>query len=240
MGQPIVIGTTGQDLEVGNIASIGTAGPTGTGITLTAPLKNAHANGEAFQVNEGQPVGMTGDSVEHLNMWASGAPHGIDDESQPTEELIRALELPATYTSLLVTGSKYLGADNAPSGNVAYFETNPVNPTDTNTVSFDAGFARAADGTTDGLTYYWDFGDGTHATGKTVSHTYSGALWADVKLVVAKGSDTTKWGVYRQTVAVHSPSGAAPSTPACGTLSTQERAALISDAVNNGTAGKED
>ena len=79
-------------------------------------------------------------------------------------------------------------------GNVAYFETTPVNPTDTNTVSFDAGFARAADGTTDGLTYYWDFGDGTHATGKTVSHTYSGALWADVKLVVAKGSDTIQVG----------------------------------------------
>ena len=51
-----------------------------------------------FRVDEGQPVGMTGDSVEHLNMWASGAPHGVDDESQPTEELIRALELPATYT----------------------------------------------------------------------------------------------------------------------------------------------
>src|SRR4029079_267184 len=132
------VGTAGQDLEVGVISAVGTAGATGTGITLSAPLKNAHANGVAFQVNEGQPSGMTGDSVEHLNMWASGAPHGVDDESQPTQELIRALELPATYTSLLVTGDKYLGAVPAPTGTVAYFETGQANPTSL-TVSFDAG-----------------------------------------------------------------------------------------------------
>jgi hypothetical protein len=229
VGQPLMI-DTGQNLEVGQIASIGTAGAGGTGITLTAPLKFAHASGVPFRVNEGQPVGMTGDSVEHLNMWASGAPHGVEDESQPTEELIRALELPATYTSLLVSSPKYLGADPAPKGNVAYFETSPVNPKDTKTVSFDAGFARASDGTTDGLTYYWDFGDGTHATGKTVSHTYSAAQWADVKLVVAKGGDDSSWGVYRQALAVNSPSGSAPSTPACGTFSTAERTTLVNDA----------
>jgi hypothetical protein len=235
VGQPIMI-DTGANLEVGQIKSIdptvnGTVAAGGWGtITLAAPLKFAHAAAVPFRINEPQPAGMTGDSVEHLNMWASGAPHGIEDESQPTEELIRALELPATYTSLLVSNSKYLGSVDAPKGNVAYFETSPVNPTDTKTVSFDAGFARGADGTTDGLTYYWDFGDGTHATGKTVSHTYAAAQWADVKLVVMKGSDDSTWGVYRQALAVDSPTGAAPSTPACGTLSTQERAALVAAA----------
>src|SRR3954454_3589227 len=235
-GQPFMV-DTGQNLEVGRIATVGTAGATGTGVTLTAPLKLAHASGVPFRVNEGQPIGMTGDSVEHLNMWASGAPHGIEDESQPTEELIRALELPATYTALLVTNAKYLGAVDAPKGTVAYFETSPVNPTDTKTVTFDAGFARGSDGTNDGLTYYWDFGDGTHATGKTVSHTYSGPVWADAKLVVAKGSDTTTWGVYRQAVAVNSPSGSAPATPACGTMSTAERSALIAAANAAGITG---
>src|SRR4051794_19382811 len=228
-GQPFMV-DTGQNLEVGQIQSVGTAGATGTGVTLTAPLKFAHASGVPFRVDEGQPVGMTGDSVEHLNMWASGAPHGIDDESQPTEELLRALELPATYTSMLVSSDKYLGAVDAPKGNVAYFETTPVNPTGTRTVSFDASFARGSDGTANGLTYYWDFGDGTHATGMTVSHTYSAAQWADVKLVVAKGSDDSTWGVYRQALAVNSPSGAAPSTPACGTFSSAERGALITAA----------
>jgi hypothetical protein len=230
VGQPFLIGTAGTDAEVGVIQSVGTAGAAGTGITLSAPLKNAHPTGEEFQVNEPQPVGMTGDSVEHLNMWASGAPHGIDDESQPTQELLRALELPATYTSLLVTGSKYLGADAAPKGNVAYFETDPVNPTSTLTVKFDASFARAADGSTSGLTYYWDFGDGTHATGMSVSHTYTAAQWADVKLVVGNGGADTTWGVYRQALAVNSPTGSAPATPACGTLSDTERATAITNA----------
>ena len=108
---------------------------------------------------------------------------------------------------------------------------------DTKTVSFDASFARGSDGTTDGLTYYWDFGDGTHATGKTVSHTYSAAQWADVKLVVAKGSDDSTWGVYRQALAVNSPSGSAPSTPACGTFSAAERTALITAAKAAGVNG---
>src|SRR4051795_3149957 len=235
-GQPFMI-DTGLSLEVGQIASVGTAGATGTGVTLTAPLKFAHASGVPFRVDEGQPVGLTGDSVEHLNMWAAGAPHGVDDESQPTEELLRALELPATYTAMLVSSNKYLGAVNAPTGNVAYFETSPVNPTDTKTVSFDASFARGSDGTTDGLTYYWDFGDGTHATGKTVSHTYSAAQWADVKLVVARGSDDSTWGVYRQALAVNSPSGSAPATPACGTFTTAERSALITAAKAGGLGG---
>src|SRR3954451_7954534 len=240
-GQSFMV-DTGQGLEVGQIASVGTAGATGTGVTLTAPLKFAHASGVPFRVDEGQPVGLTGDSVEHLNMWASGAPHGVDDESQPTEELIRALELPATYTALLVSDSKYLGAVTAPKGNVAYFETSPANPANTRTVSFDASFARGSDGTTDGLTYYWDFGDGTHATGKTVSHTYTAAQWADAKLVVAKGSDDANWGVYRQAVAVNSPTGSAPATPACGTFSATERTALVTAAkaglsgANPGTA----
>ena len=72
-------------------------------MTLTAPLQLAHASGVPFRVNEGQPVGMTGDSVEHLNMWASGAPHGLADESRADGGLLRALELPATYTALLAS-----------------------------------------------------------------------------------------------------------------------------------------
>src|SRR5262249_33663795 len=91
--------------------------------------------------------------------------------------------------------------------------------------------------TTNGLFYYWDFGDGTHATGASVSHTYTAAQWADVKLVVAKGSDDSTWGVYRQAVAVNSPTGAAPATPACGTLFPTERIALITAAKAGGITG---
>jgi hypothetical protein len=181
-------------------------------------------------VDEGQPVGFTADTIEHLNFFASGAPHGIGGETAPTEELLRALELPATYTALLVSGNDYLGSTPAPKGAIAYFETDPVKPTSTRTVTFDAKFARNDKGDTGGLKYFWDFGDGTTAVGQTVTHTFASATWADVKLVVAQGGDTKKWGTYRQAVAVDSPTGSAPSTPACGTFSAAEQTALIAAA----------
>jgi len=222
-GQPFFV-DTGLNLETGVISSIA-----GTTVTITPALKLAHASGVPFNVNQGQPVGFTGDTIERLNFFASGAPHGLGGEASPTEELLRALELPATYTALLVSGSNYLGAVPHPSGNVAYFETNPVNPTSTLTVNFDASFSRATDGGVSNLQYYWDFGDGTHGTGVTVSHTYASPQWADVKLVVVRG-DQTQWGFYRQAVAVNSPSGSPPSTPACGTFSAAEQTQLIKDA----------
>jgi hypothetical protein len=227
-GQPFFV-DTGQSLEVGQITAVGTSGAAGTGVTLAAPLRFAHPSGVPYNVNQGQPVGFTGDTVEHLNFFASGAPHGLDGEASPTEELLRALELPSQYTAMLASGSDYLGAAPAPTGTIAYFETDPVRPDSTLTVRFDAGFARTSDGGKANLQYYWDFGDGTHATGETVTHTYAAPQWADVKLVVVKG-DASKWGMYRQAVAVDSPSGSAPATPACGTFSAAERDALIAAA----------
>jgi hypothetical protein len=222
-GQPVFV-DTGLTLETGQIASI-----SGTTVTLTAPLQFAHASGARFHVNQGQPVGFTGDTLEHLNFFASGAPHGPEGYTTGSEELLRALELPATYTALLASGDDYLGSVAQPDTTVAYFETDPVNPTGTLTVTFDASFARGENGDTGGLKFYWDFGDGTHGVGMKVTHTYTAAQWADVKLVVARG-DTTKWGMYRQAVAVDSPSGAAPATPPCGTFTAAEHDALIEDA----------
>jgi len=231
-GQPFFV-DTGLSLETGVISSI-----SGTTVTLNHPLQFAHPNGARFHVNQGQPVGFTGDTLEHLNVFASGAPHGLDGEASPTEELLRALELPAQYTSLLISGDDYLGAVPEPKSTHAYFESDPVDPTGTRTVTFDASFARDWNGKTGGLKYFWDFGDGTTATGQTVTHTYASSMWADVKLVVQKG-DTSKWGMYRQAVAVDSPSGPAPSTPACGTFSPSERAALL-DAARQGGSTTQD
>jgi hypothetical protein len=229
-GNPVFV-DNGGNIEYDQIQTVGTAGATGTGVTLAHALTAAHASGVPFNINQGQPVGYTGDSIEHLNYFAGGAPHGLAGPAQPTEELKRALELPAQWTSLLLAGDDYAGSTAMPTTPVAYFETSPVNPTSTTTVSFDASFARAADGSTSGLTYYWDFGDGTHATGQTVSHTFSGPVYSDVKLAVGKGGS---WGLYRQAVPVDSPAGAAPSTPACGTFSAAEAQALIAAASGGG------
>ena len=224
-GQPIFL-DTGTDTEYGQIQAVGTAGLDGTGVTLVAPLARAHPTGVPFTVNENQPVGYLSDTIEHLNYFAAGAPHGRQAQ-QPTEELKRALELPAQWTSLLLAGDNYLGATPHPGKPVAYFETTPARPDSTLTVTFDAGFSRDAKGDTKGLKYYWDFGDGTHATGQRVTHTYRTAVHADVKLAVRKDGD---WGLYRQAVAVDRPTGAAPQTNACGTFSPDESAHLISAA----------
>jgi hypothetical protein len=224
-GQPFLVGT-GTDTEYGQILAVGTAGATGTGVTLTRPLVRAHASGVPFTVNENQPVGFLSDTIEHLNYFTGGAPHGLSP-TQPTEELKRALELPAQWTSLLLANDGYLGAVPATGKPVAYFETSPVRPENTLTVTFDAGFSRDGRGTTDGLKYYWDFGDGTHATGQRVTHTFSGPAYADVRLAVRKGDD---WGLYRQAVAVGGPTGGPPATDPCGILTPAESGQLIAAA----------
>jgi len=226
VGNPVFI-DTGENIEYNQITQIGTPDSVGTPVTLANPLQTAHASGVPFNVNEGQPVGYSGDTIEHLNYFAGGAPHGVTGPGQPTTELSRALELPAEWTSLLLAGNDYLGATPQPGQPIAYFETDPVNPTATTTVTFNAGFSRNAQGSTKGLQYYWDFGDGTHATGQTVTHTFSGSQWADVKLAVLGNG---KAGVYRQAVAVESPSGAPPSTNPCGTLTQAETSSLIAAA----------
>ena len=220
-GQPIFI-DTGENIEYGQIQSIGT----GT-VTLAQPLALAHTSGVPFYVNENQPQGFLSDTIEHLNYFAAGAPHGLLPQ-QPTEELKRALELPAQWTSLLLSGDGALGATPQPSA-VAYFETSPVKPDTTRTVTFDAGFSRDGSGSTSGLKYFWDFGDGTtmSTTSPTVTHTYSSPVYADVKLVVTKGSSSA---TYRQAVAVDSPTGPPPATDPCGTFSPAEAASVTAAA----------
>jgi hypothetical protein len=212
----------GPNAEVRTVASVA-----GGAVELNTPLNAAHAAGAPVSVLEGQPTGFLGDSIEHLNYFASGAPHGVDGPGQPTEELKRGLELPAQWTSLLLAGDHYLGATARPKAPVAYFETSPVKPTATRTVTFDAGFARDKTGSARGLDYFWDFGDGTHAVGAKVSHTYTGPIYADVKLAVGKGGS---WGVYRQALAVDHPSAVAPATDACGTFTQAESDSLIAAA----------
>jgi PKD domain/Peptidase family M28 len=183
------------------------------------------------------------DTIQHLNYWASGTTHGPGGVDQPSEELRRALELPATWTDYLIQKDAYGGASVKRHRPIAYFETDPAKPTTTNTVTFDASFSRTQRGTTGGLEYYWDFGDGTKlaTTSPTVSHTFSSTSphWYDVKLAVYDG----RWSFYRQAVAVEfqptlfpatPPAGepAPPNTGPCGTLTAGEQSALESQARN--------
>ena len=178
------------------------------------------------------------DTIQHLNYWASGTTHGPGGVDQPSVALQRALELPATWTDYLIQKDDYGGSEPKSSSPVAYFETDPAKPTTTNTVTFDASFSRNDGGNTNGLRYFWDFGDGTTqaTTSPTVKHTFPSTSphWYDVKLAVVSGSS---WDFYRQALAVEFQPTLYPATPdpnepappntdACGTLTPDEQVAL--------------
>jgi PKD domain/Peptidase family M28 len=174
------------------------------------------------------------DTPEHLNYYASGTTHGPGGPATPSEGLKRALELPATWTSYVVAGDAYGGAQARTADPVAYFETVPAKPFLTSAVTFDASFSRDGRGRRSGLTYFWDFGDGTTlaTTSPTVTHEFvSTPRWYDVKLAVRSGRS---WDFYRQALAVrfvptHFPDTplanepAPPTTDPCGTLTPGEQ-----------------
>jgi PKD domain-containing protein/peptidase M28-like protein len=153
------------------------------------------------------------DTIQHLNLMTSGQALG----EPGSDELRDALELPATWTSYLVSRPEYGGASARPSAPIAYFETDPVNPAGLH-VSFDGSFSRAVAGGGP-LRYAWSFGDGSHATGVRVSHTYSKKGFEDVQLVVR--DKRGRVGTYRQAVAVGGDTSNPPATAACGHMSTQ-------------------
>ena len=128
VGNPIFI-DTGANIEYGQIQSIGTAGATGTGVTLATPLKARARQRRAVQRQRGA-AGRLHDrhdrAPELLRRRRTARPRRA--ASQPTEELKRALELPAQWTSMLLAGDDYLGATAAPTTPVAYFETEPGQP----------------------------------------------------------------------------------------------------------------
>ncbi|HKE81855.1 MAG TPA: PKD domain-containing protein [Solirubrobacteraceae bacterium] len=182
-------------------------------------------NGTPTSPNEGNPLGYTGDTLDHLNYWASGNVHGAAGVTDPSQELLRALELPSTWTGYLLARDEYAGATPQGKNPIAYFETDPVDPSGTRTVSFDGSFSRKPNGNANGLTYIWDFGDGTIAVGgPKISHTYSGPVYADVKLLVLQGN---KIGGYRQAVPIDGTTDDPPATDPCGTLTPAAEGSLM-------------
>jgi hypothetical protein len=165
------------------------------------------------------------DTIQHLNLLASGQPQGAptgnsDVPENGTEELRAALQLPATWSDYLVSRPEYAGASARPAGPLAYFETDPVRPAkDQLKIAFDGSFTRPLDAVGK-LTYAWDFGDGSHAVGEKVSHTYAHPQFADVRLVVR--DENGRVGTYQQAVNAGASSDSAPDTPSCGRFKLAE------------------
>ena len=198
------------------------------------------------------------DYFSNLNFWASGTVHGPGGYDQPSEGLLRGVEFIATWFSYALASPSLGSATAMPDHPIAYFEMSPKKATAQRTVSFDAGFSRNKAGGTTGLTYYWDFGDGTpvvSTTSPTIQHTFPGqAGWYDVKLLVTVGGrwdDPTKFGFFRQVEPIDffptyypatppagepQPPTTGPASNPCGTLSSQEQTDLIAAARNATTS----
>jgi hypothetical protein len=246
---PVVDDNTGRTDQVSFIRDWGIPGYGIIGAFDTSTDQNVGGNENPYPatyankptLRQYAPYDDNDDTPEHLNYYASGTTHGPGGPQSPSEGAKRALELPATWTSYVIAKDAYGGAEPRAEAPVAYFETTPAKPYLTSTVSFDAGFSRGQGGTTHGLRYFWDFGDGTSTAtaSPTTTHTFAGPpAWHDVKLAVEDGRH---WDFYRQALAVnfvpaHFPEQpqanepAAPATDACGTLTTAEQAALTTRA----------
>ncbi len=246
---PVVDDNTGRTDQVSFIRDWGIPGYGIIGAYDTSTNPQIGGNENPYPVNYASKPTLgqyalydtNDDTPEHLNYYASGTTHGPGGPSSPSEGLKRALELPATWTSYLIAGDAYGGTEAKSKNPVAYFETGPAKPFLTSNVTFDASFSRNSDGSTHGLKYYWDFGDGTTmaTTNPTVTHTYSSTpSWYDVKLAV-KGDG--KWDYYRQASAVrfvpaHFPDPplanepAPPATDPCGTFTPDEQSAITASA----------
>ena len=192
------------------------------------------------------------DYFSNLNYWASGTVHGPGGFDKPSEGLLRGVEFIATWFSYVIASPQEGGAVNKPVRPIAYFEMTPRKPTAQTTVTFDAGFSRTKSGSTDDLTYYWDFGDGSpmvKTDNPLIQHTFpTQAGWRDVKLLVAgagQWNDPAKFASFRQVEPIdffptYYPALAPPTEPAapttgsaadpCGALTAPEQAALIEEA----------
>lgn len=207
------------------------------------------------------------DNFPNLNFYAGGEVHGPGGYDKPSEGLLRGVEFVATYFSYAVASDALGGKAPKPTHPVAFFEQNPKKATANTTVTYDAGFSRDADGSSQGLEYYWDFGDGSvpqKTNNPRITHTFpTRAGWHDVKLLVSKGDGTkttSNVGTYRQVEPINFAPTYYPATPLpgeplppttgpasdpCGQLSSDELSSFVSTAngpvqggpIQDGTVG---
>lgn len=100
--------------------------------------------------------------------------------------------LTATDGVLAAVNGPHLGALDVNREPEADFAVEPVSPTAADAVTFAAD-AADRESAPESLTYQWEFGDGSEATGRTVEHAYGSAGSYEVTLTVTDpaGADAT-------------------------------------------------
>ncbi len=86
-GLTVVVQTGSTVAETAVISTVGTAGPTGTGVTLSAALANAHPSGAAFTVYATDP---TGDMTKVFGQGSDEWNEGLASQIAPSNTAARA------------------------------------------------------------------------------------------------------------------------------------------------------
>lgn len=140
------------------------------------------------------PFDQPDDTIQLMNVYANGT-------TSAAESLKLALALPGMLTAWLLNQPAVLGSASAPSGPIAAIsdigQTIPGTP-----LAVNASAAYTVGG--GALTYTWDFGDGTKATGVAATHTYANPGSYTLTLRV-KGAGGTTTVTKQITVATTAP-----------------------------------
>jgi len=110
----------------------------------------------------------------------------------------KAAIVTAKYKNLECTVSIQIGSQNIKP--VAAFSVSPTNPYSGETVNFNASASSDSDGYI--VSYQWDFGDGTTASGKIVSHVYSASVSRTFVVVLKVTDDDGGEGVKSENVSI--------------------------------------
>jgi hypothetical protein len=113
------------------------------------------------------PYDQSTDTIQLMNTFA-------DSSSQQSQALTLALALPGMLTTWMLNRSEILGTASVDQNPVAAISD--IGATRVGVpLSLDARASFNPSGNTSGLSYAWNFGDGTKARGIAVTHTYKAA-----------------------------------------------------------------
>jgi len=153
---------------------------------------DASPNGTPTPEHPGYPFDTTADTIQLMNTFADGS-------SQQSRALTLALALPGAITTWMLSQPSILGqvpADASITGAPIAAISDIGQTLAGQSISLDAQVSYDPGG--NALTYAWDFGDGTTASGIEVSHTYQKTGNYTLTLVVssAKGMRSIRKSIH--------------------------------------------